>query len=403
MNTDTSKAGSVPGAILLIAGCCIGAGMLGLPVMSALAGFQPSLVMFVISWLFMTTTALLLLEVNLWFKDEVSIISMADRTLGVIGKIAGWLCFLFLFYALGVAYIAGSGELITAFVAEAISVNIPSWVGSLLVSIIFGAFVYLGTQSVDFFNRILMAGLVLSYILLVALGAPHVNSDYFSHSNWPVAVLVVPIMIISFGFHNLIPSLTTYLKGDAKRLRLAVICGSALPLLIYLIWEWLILGLVPVTNGTFVQILEEGRMATEVLKDAVGTSWVLAIAQYFAFFAILTSFLGNSLSFVDFLADGLQVKKDSRGKFLLCLLVIVPPFVMSLIYPRIFLSALNYAGAFGAVILFGILPASMVWAGRYQKKFGEGHQAMVPGGKTVLVSIVLFALGVMVLQFIDLS
>src|SRR5262245_7947174 len=111
MSKQLSKAGSLPGSILLITGCCIGAGMLGLPVMSALAGFQPSLAMFLLSWLFMTTTALLLLEVNLWFPNEVSIISMADRTLGFAGKAVGWLCFAFLFYALGVAYIAASGDL----------------------------------------------------------------------------------------------------------------------------------------------------------------------------------------------------------------------------------------------------------------------------------------------------
>lgn len=404
MKTEhSSPAGSVPGAILLISGCCIGAGMLGLPVMSAITGFEPSLVMFILSWLFMTTTALLLLEVNLWFTDEVSIISMAGRTLGIGGKVVAWLCFAFLFYALGVAYIAGSGELISAFVTETTGYHLLNWVGSLAVSVLFGACVYLGTHTVDMFNRILMVGLVLTYLLLVVLGAPHVDPEYFKHKDWSVAVMVLPVMIIAFGFHNMIPSLTTYLKGDAKRLRLAIICGSAIPLVIYLIWEWLILGLVPVHGeGGFLQVLEEGNMATDVLKTAVGSLWVVDIAQYFAFFAILTSFLGNSLSFVDFLADGLQVKKDRLGKLWLCLLVIGPPFILAFVYPRIFLSALNYAGAFGAMILFGILPAAMVWAGRYHKNLGHSR-TMVPGGKATLLLIILFACVIMALQFVDVS
>ncbi len=397
-----SQAGSVPGAMLLISGCCIGAGMLGLPIMSGMSGFEPSLVMFVISWLFMTTTALLLLEVNLWFSDEVSIISMADRTLGFFGKAAGWLCFVFLFYTLGIAYIAGSGELIADFALETTGVALPPWLGSLCVSMLFGVFVYLGTQSVDLFNRLLMLGLVLSYILLVVLGAPHVDAAYFKHKDWSMAAAVLPVMIISFGFHNLVPSLTTYLNGDARRLRIAIIGGSAIPLLIYLVWEWLILGLVPVHGkGGFLEAMAGGNMATEVLKRAVGSSWVVDVAQYFAFFAILTSFLGNSLSFVDFLADGLHVKKDRTGKFGLCLLVILPPFAMALAYPGIFLSALNYAGAFGAVILFGILPALMVWSGRYHKKLGQAQ--MVPGGKGLLLVIILFAFGVMALQLFEMS
>lgn len=398
---QVKKAGSAFGAVLLITGCCIGAGMLGLPVISAVTGFKPSLLMFLLSWAFMMTTALLLLEVNLWFTDEVSIISMARRTLGKGGEAVAWLCFLFLFYALGVAYIAGSGELIASFIQKAFGVNIPQWGGSLIIGVIFGGFVYFGTLAVDLFNRLLMSGLVLTYVLLVILGAPHVDANNLQYQNWSAAPLVLPVMIISFGFHNLIPSLTTYLKGDAKRLKLAVIAGSCLALAIYLIWEWLILGLVPFNGAEgFSKVMDEGSMATDILKKAAGAAWIVDVAQYFAFFAIVTSFLGNSLSFVDFLSDGFKIKKDAFGKLCLCLLVIVPPFVLALIYPRIFLMALNYAGAFGAVILFGILPVLMVWSGRYQK--GLGDKRLVPGGKVVLFGIIAFALWIMGMQLINL-
>jgi tyrosine-specific transport protein len=395
----SSKAGSLFGAILLIAGCCIGAGMLGLPVISAVTGFKPSLLMFLLSWLFMTTTALLLLEVKLWFSDEISVISMADRTLGIIGKGITWLCFVFLFYALGVAYIGGSGELTASFLQELTGWEIPAWVGSSLVTLIFGVFVYMGTRTVDFFNRCLMVGLVLSYVLLVVLGAPHVKRENLLYQNWSAAALVLPVMIISFGFHNMIPSLTTYLQSDAKRLRVAIIGGSVLALGVYLIWEWLILGLVPTNHEGFLEVVDEGKMATDVLKNAVGSLWVVNVAQYFAFFAILTSFLGNSLSFVDFLSDGLKIQKHATGKLWLCLLVILPPFLMALFYPNIFLFALNYAGAFGAVLLFGIMPVLMVWSGRYYHGFTGPWK--VPGGKFMLGLIAIFALGIMYKQLMS--
>lgn len=396
-----SKSGSLFGAILLIAGCCIGAGMLGLPVISAVAGFKPSLLMFLLSWLFMTATALLLLEVNLWFSHEVSLISMAGNTLGTLGKIIAWTCFVFLFYALGVAYLAGSGELIADFVHNLWDIHLPHWVGSALVGVIFGIFVYAGTHAVDWFNRLLMVGLIASYLLLVALGSPHVDSRNLQYQDWSSATLVLPIMIISFGFHNMIPSLSTYLGRDVKRLRVAILSGSCLALVVYLIWEWLILGLVSSDGeGGFLHVIDEGNMATELLESAVGSLWVTDVVQYFAFFAILTSFLGNSLSFVDFLSDGLRIKKKALGKLCLCMLVLVPPFILSLIYPRIFLMALNYAGTFGAVTLFGILPALMVWQGRYVK--GLGYQPLVPGGKVTLAAIILFALWIISRQLINL-
>lgn len=369
--------------------------MLGLPVLSALAGFAPSLVVFLGSWLFMVCTGLLMLEVNLWFKDQdVSIISMADRTLGLWGKIIGWVGFLFLFYTLMVAYLQGTGELLAFFYREFTGLHMPVWLGSFIGAGIFGLMVYLGTHAVDLFNRILMLGLIASYAFLIFLGSAYVDSNNLKHVDWSLAYLMIPAMIISFGYHNLIPTLTTYLRGDAKRLILTILLGSALALIVYLIWEWLVLGLVPAEH--FRTSLDVGDMAAATLKKAIGTSWVVDLAHYFSFFAVVTSFLGVALSFVDFLADGLHIKKDAKGKLLLCLLVIVIPLLFSLSYPKIFLVALSYAGGFGAVLLFGILPASMVWAGRYRKGI-EGLR-LLPGGKFALLVIIALSLWVMFLQ-----
>ncbi len=367
MNNKQSS-GSLFGGILLISGCCIGAGMLGVPVLSAVAGFKPSIAMLLVGWLFMLCTGLLLLEVNLWFSDDVSIISMAGRSLGFWGKAVGWIGFLFLFYTLMVAYISGSGQLIADFSSALTPYRMAPWLGSLILSIVFAIFLYLGTRAVDYFNRWMMVGLILSYLGLVALGLPHVEMERLGHQEWSLAFLMLPTMIISFGYHNLIPSLTTYFAGDTRKLRTAVIVGSAIPLLIYLVWEFLILGLIPLEGtGGFREGLDQGDLATQLLKGAVGGSWVPTLALYFSFFAIVSSLIGVGLSFVDFLADGLHIKKTAKGKFILCIAVILPPFLFAIIYPKIFLTALNYAGAFGAVVLFGLLPALMVWSGRYYK------------------------------------
>lgn len=397
MNDHTVSNGRVFGAALLVAGCCIGAGMLGLPVLTALGGFRPTLLLFTLSWLFMAATGLLLLEVNLWFKEEVSIVSMASKTLGPIGKILAWALFAFLFYSLMVAYAAGSGQLFSDFLKEWFSIQFPEWAGSLLFSLAFGIFLYLGTKSVDGINRLLMAGLAATYFILVGMGARHVNPDFLLHVNWKASLIGVPAMIISFGYHNLIPSLTSYLKHDTKKLKFAILAGSSLPLIIYLMWEWLILGIVPVEGeGGFREALSQGDMATRALRNAVGSTFVVEVAEYFAFFAIVTSFLSVALSFVDFLADGLKIKKDRKGKIGLCALSLAPPFFLALYYPNIFLNALNYAGAFGAVILFGIMPALMVWRGRYLQRV-EGER-LLPGGKFTLALIILVSAAVFTLE-----
>jgi tyrosine-specific transport protein len=389
-----SKQGSLTGAILLIAGCCIGAGMLGLPVLSGMAGFTPSLFMFLLCWLYMVCTGLILLEVNLGFKGDVSIITMAHRTLGWPGKLVGWVGFLFLFYTLMVAYITASGELLSDFYTEITGSALSPTQASSISCLLLGSVIFMGTYAVDQLNRFLMLGLVLAYLLLITVGAPHVNTQFLAHSDWPAVFLVVPAMIISFGYHNLIPTLKTYLHGDVNSLRLAIIIGSAIPLLIYLAWEWLILGLIP--EEGFREAIQQGDMATRALKNAVGISWIVDLAQYFAFFAIVTSFLGVALSFVDFLADGLKIHKDVRGKLILIGLVLGLPFICALIYPGIFLIALSYAGGLGAVLLFGLLPAAMAWAGRYHQGFITNP--LMPGQKAGLIVIMVIACAIMALQ-----
>ncbi|MFN4174810.1 MAG: aromatic amino acid transport family protein, partial [Parachlamydiaceae bacterium] len=80
-------------AIFLVAGTCIGGGMLALPVATGLAGFFPSLVVMILSWLMMTLTALLLLEVSLWMEEGVHVITMSSRLLGPFGKAVSWVLY----------------------------------------------------------------------------------------------------------------------------------------------------------------------------------------------------------------------------------------------------------------------------------------------------------------------
>ena len=396
-NQISAPSGSTLGAILLIAGCCIGAGMLGLPVLSAQAGYIPSIVMFVACWLYMLCTGLLLLEANLWFNKDINVVSLAGYTLGKSGKVVSWIVFLFLFYSLMVAYVTGSGDLFTDFFEAFFGIHLSQWVGEFVMIAFFGVMIYIGTNAVDKFNRVLMLGLILTYILLVLMGNSHVDKKLLEHHDWSAAFFIIPAMIVSFGFHNLVPSLTHYLGRNGRRLKLVLVVGSFIPLLIYLVWQRLILGIVPLEGKDSLQAAwNEGQMATHALKTVVGVSWIVDIAQFFAFFAIVTSFLGVALSFVDFLADGLSIPKKKGGMLALCLLALLPPFIFSLIHPGAFLMALNYAGGFGAVIIFGILPALMVWAGRYHK--GMIGQRFVPGGRPVLILVILCSLSVILLQ-----
>lgn len=372
---------------LLIAGTTIGAGVLALPVVTGMAGFIPSLAIYLLCWLFMATTGLLFLEISLWMGKDANIITMAEKTLGFPGKVAAWGLYLFLFYCLTLAYIVGTGDLfVQAFSGVA---TLQPWQGQLLFLALFGPFVYAGAKFVGHLNLFLMLGLGISYLCFVFLGAPHINTSMLMRSDWSYLWLGVPITFTSFAYQGTIPTLVTYLERDVKAVRWAILVGSFIPFLAYIIWQALILGIVPVEGpGSIVETLDGGHNAVYPLKNALNTSTVYTVGQFFAFFALVTSFFGVTLGLVDFLADGLGIKKDKAGKLLLCALIFVPPYVFALSHPHVFIMALDYAGGFGTSLLLGLLPVLMVWRGRYHLSMKGPYE--VPGGHTLLLLLIAF-------------
>lgn len=396
MTSNSSASGSLLGGMLLVAGSCIGAGMLALPILTGLSGFFPSLAMLFLAWAGMTFTALLLVEINGWFSGQVNLLSMAHRGLGQAGRSTAWVSYLFLFYALLVAYISASGSVFSAIFETFFHITIPDWAASLFFTAIFGWIIYLGTRPVDLVNRVLMFGLIATYLGMIGFGLFSIHPSYLLH--WaPSAVFAsLPVLVVSFGFHNLIPSLTAYMKGDLRRVRITIVGGSLMVLATYVVWSLLVLGVIPYegSNG-ILENYQQGNEATIALRAALGSSRIGYFAQGFAFFAIITSFLAQGLTLTHFLADGLNKTPSRETTRWMILFVLIPPLVFALIYPKIFLQALGFAGGFCAMILFGILPVLMAWIGRYRKGFHSSYQ--VAGGKLSL--ILGFSFSLLIISF----
>ncbi|MGA8165045.1 MAG: aromatic amino acid transport family protein [Waddliaceae bacterium] len=383
--------GNVFVGVLLVAGTCIGGGMLALPVLTSLGGFIPALAIYFLCWLFMICTGFLFLESCHWMEGEFNLVSMAEKTLGNKGKAAAWGIYLFLFYCLTLAYLVGCGNLMAQVFP------IPDWSGPLVFVVIFAPFVILGTSAVGRINLFLMLGLGIAYLAFLFFGAPLVNTEMLLERNWKMSTLALPVAFTSFGYQGIIPTLSHYMNHDAKKMRIAIFVGSLIPLIVYIVWEGLILGIVPIAGeGGLADALSQGQNAVQPLKNFIPHRNVYAFAQFFAFFALATSFFGVTLGLIDFLADGLQIEKDKRGKCWLFCLVFIPPLVFAILYPHIFLSALNYAGGFGCALLLGLLPILMVWSGRYHLQLPSTFS--LPGGKPLLLLLIFFVLFVVGLE-----
>jgi len=381
---------------LLVAGTTIGAGMLGIPLLTAKAGFYPAMGITILVWLFMLATGLLFLEATLWMHEGANVLSMSRRFLGRMGKVAAGGMFLFLYYCLMIAYFAAGAPIFTGFLEQAFGLAPGGVFGYLSYGLLFGGIVAVGLKAVDRINYLLMAALFISYFSLVGIGSSLVSAERFQESNWGAMVFAAPVLFSSFGFHNVIPSLVTYFNRDVRVLRKSIFFGTLIPLIIFLVWQWLIIGAVP--EGAIEEALKNGQPATAALQTLIGNPWVMKVGQFFAFFALITSMLGVSFSMVDFLADGLKVKRTGKWRVFLCFTVFFPPFILTVLDPKIFVTALGFAGGFGEAFLNGLIPVMLVWVGRYSRKIGGREQ--LGGGRLLLALLFMLSLSVAVFEIL---
>ena len=305
--------GHVLGGALLIAGTTIGVGMLALPVATGPGGFIPSVAIYLLCWLYMLCTGLLLLEVCTWMPKDSNLITMAHRLLGNVGKNICWVVYLFLFVTVMIAHVAGGGSVLN----ELIGCSMPDWAAMVLYVVIFSPVVYMGAHSVDRLNLCLMAGVAVSYLLFIYVSVGHVNIELLKYSNWSKAWFALPVLFTAFTYQVIIPTLMNYMDRNVKKVRIAIICGTTIPLLVYLVWEFLILGIVPVEGpGGLIEAGKLGQNAVMPLKQFVGSANLFSIGKYFAFFTLTTSYIALALAFLDFLADGLKVQKKVLKKWL---------------------------------------------------------------------------------------
>lgn len=363
--------------------------MLGLPVASGASGFFPSLAMMVITWIGMTLSALLLLEVSLWMEGESHVITMTSKILGPFGKMVAWVLFLYISYASLVAYSAGGGAEISHLLGKSMGVDVGKDVGAVILTLLFTFVIIFGGQTVGRVNTLLFAAMIGAYVLLVSSGVDEVKPSLLTYKNWGLAPLAIPFLLTSFSFQTMVPSLTPILKRNPQALRLAIIGGTTIALIVYIIWQFLILGIIPIEgpNG----LIEANRIsvpATQFIESHVNGSFIITIARFFTLFAIITSYLGIGLGLFDFLADGFSIKKRGYGILLLGVMIAIPTIIFSTQFERAFMVAMETSGGIGDTILNGMIPVLMIWIGRY--KLGFARSFKVPGGKILLAAVFAF-------------
>ncbi len=167
------------GAAALVSGTTIGAGVLALPTATAPAGLIPSSIALCIAWFYMTMSGLLIAELAINRIGEtgnpgVGLLELYKTTLNKELAWVGSAAFLFLHYAVMVAYISQGGANLGTFFSDVGLDSIASIHGmdQVLFAAAAGSLVYFAKPSqVENVNNMLVIGVIATFLGIIGVGA----------------------------------------------------------------------------------------------------------------------------------------------------------------------------------------------------------------------------------------
>lgn len=378
MNSSPSKL-QILSIGLLIVGNLIGAGILALPINTGLAGFWPAL-----GGLFLTSAAMYYSAIILSreaVQHQTSTFnypSLYQEYLGTAGKWVAVVANLVILYGLLTAYLTG----ITTIIRHLFDIHVaPVWLMLCFFAIV-TVISLARISTIEKYIAVLVAVKCVAFAAIAWMAGTHVEAKNLQHVNWPLFIAGIPILVTAFHFHNIIPAVCESLKWNQRIINRTMLLGMTLGFVMNATWLLVGIGVLPLDSSPIglVNAFQKNLPATVPLADAIGSKLFLVFAMFFALIAITTAYLANGMGLIGFMDDLTSQYLGRTNAALSRLLAFGPPLVIALVYPDVFLKAIDFAGGFGIVTLFGILPSIIAI-----------RKAQTPGAKALgIVLLLLF-------------
>lgn len=382
------------GSTLIVAGTTLGAGMLALPLITAEVGWGLSIILMLLIWAVSAAGGLLLAEVSAAYPDETNLHGMAGAILGKPGQWVSGAASMFLYYSLCAAYISGTSAQLQLGAEALFGYDLSGSLAAIIAAVITAVLVSSGTERVDGINRVLFPLMLVALAVVLVVVVPYVKPANMESepANLTVGVVfaTLPILYTSFGFHVVVPTISNYLDVNHKAVRKAVLVGSLIPVIVYLLWQIGVngvLGSQQLHNVTGDPV----TFIVTALVEKAHVHWISTAISAFAVLALITSFLGVALGLFDYLNDACA-ERNIKGRLPVMLVTFVPPLTIALISPDSFVAALGFA-ALALVFLAAFLPAAMVWKIRKQNRISFIMVGLVVGGLLIAGAQIAVATG----------
>ena len=364
-----------------------------MPIYLSEVGFLPGIAMIILVGIAAIFSALFIAESFLRFKENLHLPRLAEKLLGKGGLVLMFSGILIYIYGALIGYLSAGGQVIY----EITGGMIPVYVGILIYFALGTLIIYLGLHIIQSSSTFLFSLMMILLVGLIGLSFMHINFNLLTGAEWSMMPITFGILVFAFTGHTIIPSIGATMRKDAIGFKKVCLWGILIPLIFYLIWFFVLCGVVPYGNSesitadpllskTMLDAKSLGQPATIPLAHLIG-GHILILATLFTLFSTFTSFLGFGISLEDSYMD---ISKGKLKKYIALALTVVPPLLIALWNPYSFLDALDIAGLYGGGLIIGILPALMILKSR---KIGERKPEFVtPGGNIAPILIFLFFL-----------
>ncbi len=362
------KIGLFEGVAFIISGT-IGAGILGLPYAISKVGPMVGVLYILTVGLLMMGMNLMLGEILVRTKNNLQIVGLAHKYLGIWGRIFMTVMMYSSMVGILVVYIIGEGEALAALLGG----SSVTW--SLLFFAVAVVFIFRGLKSFKIFDFFLTVGILLVVSFITLACAPHIKLSNLHYTSFANLLFPYGVVLFSFASSGAVVEAHGILKNSEVNFKRAIIIAGTICIVIYTLFALAVLG---VTG------LQTSEIATLGLGNNVSRGFFI-FGNLFAALAMGTSFLVGGLSLKHSLNWDYKIPRH-----LAAALVCLVPLVIFMLGLRQFIAAIDIVG--GVFMSLEMLIIILIyWRA---KRLGD-----IEPGKYQLDNVYLLA-GALILMFV---
>ena len=297
-------------AIATLTGTIIGAGILGLPYVFSKAGFLIGIIDLLVLGFIALFINLYLGEVILRTKTAHHLPGYAEKYIGKKGKYLMFISSLIFLYGALIAYTIGEGEALSFVLFGNLNFSMMM---SMIFFFVMLPIVYYGIKALERGETVGLIAVSATVLAIFGFFASKINLNNFTFISSNPIMWFMPYGAILFAFMALsaLPELREELKGQEKKMKKAIIIGSLIPIVLYILFVVAVYGF-------------SGQNTPEIATIALGR-----LPSLLAVFTMFTAFCALGIALKELYVFDFKVKHDDAfalaffPAFIIILLILI--------------------------------------------------------------------------------